>query len=165
MCILRVTATRATLRDFLASASIPYYDSWDVGSIPKWGRDKGKPSSDSGFKSDVSSKDWNDLPGQIDDAIEFLRRHHSDLRRLRDERGIDDVRLDFPYHLRIGINNVVVQFDYLPPALITLAGQLGIGIELSLWPPGAPNEERSAGAEPGALPNAGGVEAPPPSVS
>jgi hypothetical protein len=31
--------------------------------------------------------------------------------------------------------NVMAQFDYLPPALIVAAGALGIGIELSLYPP------------------------------
>ena len=74
------------------------------------------------------------MPGQIADAIRFLQQYKSDLKQLRDEYKVRDLTLDFPYYLRIGRNNVVMQRDFLPPKLIGLAGELGIGIELSLYP-------------------------------
>jgi hypothetical protein len=48
--------------------------------------------------------------------------------------AVEDVRLDFPSCLRIGTNDVVAQFDYFPPALLKAAGNLGIGLELSIYP-------------------------------
>jgi hypothetical protein len=133
MCTLRVSSKKATLAPFLARARMPVYESHSKGDVQRHGRGKGSPFDDSGFKSSVSEKDWNDLPGQISDAIRFLRRYQSDLLRLKDEFRCE-MQLDFPYELRIGKNHVCAQFDFLPPNLIVLAGLLAIGIEMSLYP-------------------------------
>ncbi len=45
------------------------------------------------------------------------------------------MRLDFPVDLRIDRKRVMAQFDYFPPELVTRAGALGFGIELSIYPP------------------------------
>jgi|688.fasta_scaffold1350279_1 hypothetical protein len=134
MCVLRVSSRRKTLTDFLSGSQIPNYDAHDKNTPQKLGREKGKPFGYSGFKSSVSEKEWDDLPGQIADAIRFLQRYKSDLKQLRDKYKVRDLTLDFPYYLRIGTNNVVMQCDFLPLKLIGLAGELGIGIELSLYP-------------------------------
>lgn len=42
--------------------------------------------------------------------------------------------LDFGYYLRLDGQRVLVQCDFLPSELLKLAGELGIGIELSLYP-------------------------------
>lgn len=47
---------------------------------------------------------------------------------------MEDIRLDFPVDLRIDRVNVMSQFDYLPPELVSLAGALGLGIEISIYP-------------------------------
>jgi len=65
----------------------------------------------------------------------FLRKHQSELSRLASFPGVDDRHLDFGYHHR----DAAVQCDYLPPELLALAGSLGIGIELSLYP--APSDK------------------------
>ena len=141
MCVLRVASRRKTLSDFLSEAQIPYCECHDRDTPMKFGPQKGMPYGYAGFKSDVSSKAWDDLPGQISDAIRFLRRHKADLKRLKTKLQVSDVRLDFPHNLRIGHHDIVAQFDYLPPNLISLAGELGIGIELSLYT--APSSPRS----------------------
>ena len=132
MCVLRVSSRRKTLSDFLASSGMPYYESHDKHEIQKIGTDKGKPFSDSGFKSDVSTKGFDDLNGQVKDAIQYLKRHKSKIVQLREVFKVKDITLDFPIDLRIG-EKIVVQFDYLPPQLISLAGKLGIGIEISIY--------------------------------
>jgi hypothetical protein len=96
----------------------------------------------SGFTVAVSERSRDDLPGQIEEAIEFLSRNHSELERLGRSPGIEEVRLDFPYHLRVDGENILAQFDYLPPRLLLLAGTLGIGIELSLYP--GPGQEEGS---------------------
>lgn len=148
MCVLRVASRRRTLTDFLSEARIPYYETHDRDTPMRFGSQKGKPYGYAGFKSDVSTKEWDDLPGQISDAIRFLRRHKADLKRLKTKFQVSDVRLDFPHNLRIGQHDIVAQFDYLPPNLISLAGELGIGIELSLYT--APSSPRSGRMRKGA---------------
>ncbi len=85
------------------------------------------------------------LTGQCRDAIAFLRSNKTELQRLKVYRGIDECWLDFGYDRR----DVAVQCDYLPHELLLLAGSLGIGIELSLYPPAADAEKSTRGRKRG----------------
>jgi hypothetical protein len=133
MCVLRVSSNRHSLSAFLAAERLPYYESHAKHDPQPYGRKKGKPFGHSGFKSAVSDKEWSDLPGQIHDALRFLKRHRNAIVTLRKKYGVKDMRLDFPNALRIG-TRVAAQFDYFPPELILLTGKLGLGIQLSLYP-------------------------------
>jgi hypothetical protein len=133
MCVLRVSSGHDSLSAFLAAERLPYYESCDKSDPQPYGRHKGKPFGHAGFKSAVSDKKWSDLPGQIRDVLRFLRRHRNALAALRTKYKVTDMRLDFPNQLRIG-TRVAAQFDYFPPELILLAGKLGIGIQMSLYP-------------------------------
>ena len=44
------------------------------------------------------------------------------------------MRLDFPVNLRIDRETVMAQFDYFSPELVSLAGALGLGLEISIYP-------------------------------
>jgi hypothetical protein len=134
MCVLRVSSHRKSLSDFLANTRLPYYESHDKADPQKFGRDKGKPYGYSGFKCAVSEASWSDLPEQIQDAVRFLKRCRKEFIRLRERFRGSDIQLDFPYELRIG-KTIFAQFDCLPPELLKSAGELGIGIEMSLYPP------------------------------
>jgi hypothetical protein len=83
----------------------------------------------SGFTVVVSEASGDDLGQQIQDAIEFLRTHKKEVVRLRRFEGLDGVDLDF------GVNrkNGFLQSSYPPPELVTLAGALGVGIEISIY--------------------------------
>ena len=83
----------------------------------------------SGFTVVVSEASGDDLARQIQDAIEFLRTHKEEVVRLRRFEGLDGIDLDF------GVNrkNGFLQSSYLPPELVTLAGALGVGIEISIY--------------------------------
>jgi hypothetical protein len=158
MCVLRASSNRKTLLEFLENARLPFYESHDKADIQDHGQQKGKPFGYSGFKCVVSEKDWRDLPGQIADAVRFLRRYKKDLEALRNGFKCD-LRLDFPYESRIGTfvsspkssaspsgkskrDKIFAQFDFLPPELISRAGELGIGIEMSLYPPIQPSRAK-----------------------
>jgi hypothetical protein len=86
-----------------------------------------------GLKCDVSSADGV-LAEEVIDAIAFLERHYDDLARLGGVPEVESMYIDFGHNLRIDGEAVVVQCDRLPPELLRLAGELGIGIELSLYP-------------------------------
>ena len=83
----------------------------------------------SGFTVVVSEASGDDLAQQIQDAIEFLRMHREEVVRLGRFEGLDGVDLDF------GVNrkNGFLQSSYLPPELVTLAGALGVGVEISIY--------------------------------
>ena len=100
-----------------------------------------------GFSCDVSSAD-SLLSDAAHDALAFLTEHHADLTRLRDDPSVSDMRIDFGYYLRIDGERVMVQCDYLGPELLRLAGELGIGFELSLYPtPGEPDAAPGTSSE------------------
>ena len=90
-----------------------------------------------GFRCNVSSSDGI-FSQEIADAIEFLIRHENDLRKLGSEPDVEEMSLDFGYHLRIDGERIIFQKDFLPPEILRWCGSLGIGIYLSLYP--APND-------------------------
>jgi hypothetical protein len=136
-CVLRVSSSDNDLTPFVAKSQLPIYESYRRGEVCTIGR-KERAHKNFGFKCDVSKREFSDLPGQIGDALVFLQRHEAELRQLRAEYKIDDLRLDFACWLRIG-DTTITQSDYFPPSLLSIAGNLGVGIEFSLYP--KPQEE------------------------
>ncbi len=96
-----------------------------------------KPSlhQDSGFSEWVSRDRWDDLGAAIKDVLKFLQTHKKELEKLKRARGVEHIMLDFAYNSRLGTKGFAVQGEYLPVELLQLAGQLNIGIGLSLYPP------------------------------
>ena len=135
MCVLTATGLVFDVDAFVHDTSLTPYSIFRKGErrFPNSERNQER-NEFSGLKIDVSEKEWDDLPGQLSDALTFLTSHSGELRRLVRFPGVEDVRLDFPYNLRIDAKNVLGQCDYLPPALLREAGNLGVGIELSLYP-------------------------------
>lgn len=131
MCVLHVTSATTSLAQFLCETGFLSYESHEKGEARTSG--ERQPYDDFGFSSDVSNREWTDLAGQIEDAYAFLREHEAVLRSLTATHAISDIRLDFPYSCRLG-EGVFAQCDYFPPEFLRLAGELGIGIELSHYP-------------------------------
>jgi hypothetical protein len=125
-CVFHVSGQDFGVDEFLEATSLKPNQVWRRGEVRNR---KGEICEHSGFSMNVSEID-GDLAGQCEDAIIFLRRHKAELAQLAALPGANDRRLDFGYDRR----DVAVQCDYLPPELLALAGSLGIGIELSLYP-------------------------------
>ena len=83
----------------------------------------------SGFHVEVSKFGFGGIHGQTRQAIAFLKRNKPALEQLRNFPGLESIVIDFGYNWR----NVAAQFDFLPPELLQLAGNLGIGIVLSVY--------------------------------
>lgn len=127
-CVLRVTGVDLDPSLVLDGTTLQPYDRYRAGDLQTVGSRKGQPWEHGGFKLLVSDAD--DLKEEIRDATDFLRRNFDSLRIVMSAKTVESARLDFGYFRR----PVVAQFDYLPPGLLRLAGDLGIGIELSLYP-------------------------------
>ena len=131
MCVLRVTGKGFDADLHLAQSGLTANKVFRAGEY----RSDGKRYAVSGFGVDVSRHPGPMLSDQVPDAIAFLKQHDEVLTKLRSAPGIDDMRLDFPVDLRIDRRKVMAQFDYFPPELVARAGALGLGLEISLYPP------------------------------
>jgi hypothetical protein len=93
----------------------------------------GERQTNSGICVTVSEAEWSDLPRQVEDAMQFLAKHETALRRAARLPGLSWFVLDFPSELRIGSDDVVVQTDCFPAPLLRAAGELGLGMELTTY--------------------------------
>ena len=135
MCVLRVSGRKFDPTRFLANSKLEPYSVYRAGEPRTPSRRQHEVHETSGFKVDVSDGAWDSLSSQVLDAIAFLRKHRRALAKLRSNPKVEDARLDFPLDLRIDRKNVYAQFNYFPAELVSLAGALGLGLELSLYPP------------------------------
>jgi hypothetical protein len=115
------------------------YRVYQVGERARSGR-RGFIYEDSGFSIDLGPDDKEDLNTQIEAASAFLGMHGSTISQLA---GLDEMRFDFGYIPRKGKDGlqIMVQCDYFPAEFLRECGNLGIGIELSLYLVSEPGEE------------------------
>ena len=90
---------------------------------------KGRRQERSGLHVRINDAGFEELARQTAEATLFLQANREELRRLRAFPGVEDVTLDFGISRR----EVASQCDYLPPELVSIAGSLGLGIELSQY--------------------------------
>jgi hypothetical protein len=131
MCVLRVTGKHFDADRYLAASGLSAYQVYRAGE-PSRG---GKLHEVSGFRVQVSRRSGANVPEQVADAIVFLEEHQQALIALRSAPGVDDMRLDFAIDLRIDRQKVMAQYDYFPSKLVSLAGAVGLGLEISIYPP------------------------------
>ena len=91
---------------------------------------RSKPCEATGFAIQIS-RGFGRLQDHIEEVLSFLREHELELGRLSRYEGVTELSLDFGYER---CPEAVIQCDYLPAELVALAGSLGVGIELSLYP-------------------------------
>ena len=135
MCIPRASGAEFDPDRFLEDSS------FDLCKVYRRGEPrhpKTKPSGaryqTSGMNITVSDASWSELSAQIVDAERFFKTHNREIERLASSPGVSDLTLDFPVELRIGGDNIVAQFESFPASLVRLAGALGVGLELSIYP-------------------------------
>lgn len=143
MCIFHVTSNNNSFKQFLDKhPELPVYQSHEKGDVPKISTQE-SVYEDYGFSCEVSDRAWGDIAGQIVDMISFLEVYSPYLKHIKEQHEISDWRFDLPYECRLGETHFT-QCDYLPPKLMRLAGDLEIGIELSLyWPSKEENDSNN----------------------
>jgi hypothetical protein len=135
----RATGDAFDVDAFLASSSLEPDDVFHRGQPGRVLHTK--PCSVTGFAIQIS-EGFGRLREHTDAARDFLREHELELARLSRCHGVAEMCLDFGYDR---CPEAAVQCDYLPPELLALAGSLGIGIELSLYPASGEAEVRETG--------------------
>jgi hypothetical protein len=128
-CVLRVAGAAFDVDSFLRDST------FEVLFVYRKGERRSKtrgPSTTSGLNVLVSD-DYEDIQRQSRDAVRFLAEHDAEIRRARSYPGVEFVDLDFSTSLR----DVAVQSETFSREVVAAAGALGLGIELSLYPPGS----------------------------
>jgi hypothetical protein len=125
-CVLRVASDDFNVDDFLKTTSLHPCNVYRK-SEPKG--QTGKLSDKTGITIVVSEASGGELALQVEDAIAFLEQNRDEIKRLRSYVASEEIVLDFG----IWREEVIGQYNYLPPKLLRLAGELEMGIELSIY--------------------------------
>lgn len=126
-CILRVSTDDVAIDDLLSSIKVASYRI-DRKGEPIFRSERVRKKS--GFHILTHGTSELNLQSQIVETIAFLRTHAKDLASIMSFPGVTGAELDIAIIRR----DVVVQGEYLPSELLSLAGNLGIGINISLYP-------------------------------
>lgn len=120
---LFASSNETSFADFAKRTEIPIDDVYE----------KGGRLRDFRLVFGMPAGDWRDLKSQIEEAEVFLECWESELAAFAAEFSPDDFWLHFVILSRLG--NAVVQNDYFPPKLISLAGRLGLSIVIAFQDP------------------------------
>ena len=130
-CVLRISGEVFDVDDFLKSSPLKALIVVHRGDARGQGASAvGVRHERSGMNISVITREFSDLSGQIEDAIQFLSDNTQELQRLRDFPGVEKIELDFPIEDRA----VVFQSDVFRPQLLKPMGDLSIGLVVSRYP-------------------------------
>ncbi len=124
-CVLRATGDNFQVTKFLETSTFAPCNVFHKGER----KAKNHIWKRSGITVIISEASGDDLARQVQDAIEFVRENQKELSRLRGFDGLEDMELDFGVYRKDGF----LQSSVFPAELIALAGNWGIGIELSIY--------------------------------
>ena len=134
-CILRISGRHLDVDKLIKGSSLKPYDIYKKGQPSYPGLRIKRINKYSGISIEVSKADFDKFEKQIKDAIKFLTKHKTSVKKLTTNKQVESSCLDFGVDLRIGYNNIALQSDTLPYELLKLAGDLKIDIQISLYPP------------------------------
>ncbi len=130
-CVLRASGTNFDVDSFLKGSSLSALTVFHRGEVQfPTSTVSQRKSEHSGMNVSVSTREFSDLRGQIEDAVGFLSDNKEEMRRLCDFSGLERIDLDFPVEDR----DAVRQSDGFPPRLLSLLGELRIGLIVSRYP-------------------------------
>jgi hypothetical protein len=127
-CIFRISGEDLDIDKLIASTKLVPDKVYRRGE-PRFGHGQKKANSDSGASFVVSLAEVDEFEAQKNGARIFLADKRDDLRKIMKWPGVCDAWLDF------GIKkyDVPAQFEQFDPELLKAAGDLGVGIEISLY--------------------------------
>ncbi len=125
-CIFRINGNELILEDLLSLLSKPE-------KLFRKGEEKGKKVIQKNSANYlVSEADFDQFQNQKQDAIKYLQKNNKTLREVMALSGVESACLDFA----VEESESFTQSKYFEPELLKLAGNLGIGIEITMYPVG-----------------------------
>lgn len=139
-CVLRASGSNFDVDEFLKTSTFDVLTLFRRGEVQSPTSSVTRKSAYSGMNVSVSAREFSELRGQIDDAVEFCSENGRELKRLREFPGLEKMDIDFPIEDR----DVVFQRDAFPHQLLLLLGELGIGLIISRLPMQSMGEDQTA---------------------
>lgn len=127
-CVLRAAGKYFVPDAFLKNSSLSPLAVFRRGE-PRSRKNPRRKHLQSSMNISVSNASFDDLRRQVKDAIGFLTKNKSEVRRLMRFKGVEGAELDFANHK----NDTFLQEAEFPPELIALAASLGLSIKLSQY--------------------------------
>ncbi|MBT5032854.1 MAG: hypothetical protein HOM55_11235 [Proteobacteria bacterium] len=131
-CIFRVTGTELNVDECLALGP------FEANRIDRKGEPRhpkmpdGRINEHDGFTVLVNDDAVDEVSHQIREAQHFLEQNKAALHKLTSRMDVDETCLDFGWDFPVA-NDTFAQFNYFPPSLLRLCGDLNIGIEISVY--------------------------------
>lgn len=128
MCVLRVTGENFAIEDFLKNSSLKPIIVFKKGEHYF----KKTFSQSAGFNVSVSDKEFDDVEGQIKDAIVFLQREAIETKRLAQFPDIEEIELDFA--ISTPSEEIMVWSRKFPKELLSLLSASNIDLAFTVYP-------------------------------
>jgi hypothetical protein len=132
-CILHLSGVNFGVDTFIAKSKVRPYKVFYRGEPRNKNKPKGAKWTSTGLAIEVSKAEFDDIKGQIKDAIPFLTRNREKLGWIVETKGIRHVVLDFGVDQVIDGDVLLMRTVWLPNKLLRLASEAGLGIELSFY--------------------------------
>ena len=133
-CILTISGRNFDVDGFVDRSKLRPYKRSYKGQAKFKTKPDGEKLTRSSISIQTSKADFDNLKKQIADTIRYLKRNKEKLAHIGSTKGIEYAVLDFGIDLRIDRKKVLTQSDTFPNELLKLAGDLGLDMELSIYP-------------------------------
>lgn len=133
-CNLVILGKDLDIDDFLAKSKLRGYIKRYKGEPMFKSKPNSRKLAHSRTGIETSKAGFDDLDKQIKDTIKYLKKHKEKLCIIKETKGIELAVLDFGIALRIDGKKVATQSDRFPSELLKLAGEIGLDVELSIYP-------------------------------
>lgn len=133
-CNLVVTGEDLDIDSLLSKAKLRGFSRHYKGEAMFKSKPQGKKLTRSTAAMQTSKAGFEELEKQIKETIRYLSRHKEQLGLIKETKGVDFAFLDFGINLRIDKRKVLMQCEFFPNELLQIAGELGLGVNLSIYP-------------------------------
>lgn len=129
MCVMRLMGPYREIASSVGNAFVEFQEADASRKEREGGAKKGR--AEATFNYTLSEAPGDCVPIQVDEAIRFLAEHQDEISELRSRPGVEHAVLDFMWEFPVDGNG---QWNRFPLALVDLCAQLGLEIEVSVYP-------------------------------
>ncbi len=133
-CMLWIIGKDLDVDAFITKSKLRPFNKFYKGEPRFTTQPGGVKKTSSGLALVASIAGFNNFKKQLKDTAIFLEKNRKKLSYIIRTKEIQYAILDFGIDLRIDGKEVFYQSEILPSKLLCLAGELGIDIELSIYP-------------------------------
>ena len=129
MCVMRLMGPYREIASSVGNAFVEFQEADASRKERERGPKKGR--AEATFNYTLSEAPGDCVPIQIDEAIHFLAEHQDEIGELRSRPGVEHAILDFMWEFPVDGNG---EWNRFPLVLVDLCAQLGLEIEVSVYP-------------------------------